>query len=91
MEMGLGRVKKFITLVLNKSVLPFRIPAWESVRRSERKLQFLWWNTTMDPKKTLCKATRDPTLHSDLVAQNEHQEAAKLWISTPTARATTEQ
>lgn len=91
MEMGLGRVKKFIILVLNKSVLPFRIPAWESVRRSERKLQFLWWNTTMDPKKTLCKATRDPTLHSDLVAQNEHQEAAKLWISTPTARATTEQ
>lgn len=45
----------------------------------------------MNPKKTLGKATRDPTLHSDLVAQNEHREAAKLWISTPTARATTEQ
>lgn len=54
---GEGRKIKFITDVLDESILPFRTleanctPAWKSARRPGRKLKFSQWNTTIIPRK----------------------------------------
>lgn len=92
-----GQENKFITAILDKSILPCRTldanctPAWTSARRPERKLKFLQWNTTTNSKKTRCKATSDSTLHSNVVTQNAQQEAAKIWKCTSNVHAIPEQ